>query len=326
MINIVLSSDENFVPYLCVALTSVSINNTEFITFYILENNISEESKLFIKNYEKRFNHITIIFIECSDLENKLKLSKEQIEGFHGINITTYSRLFISKLIPETVDKILYLDCDTITLGSIKELWDMDISNYMCAGSEDPAPIPLKEVIGLNSEDIYINAGVILINLKLWREKNITEDFLKFLSEHYGEYINHDQGVINGVLKNQIMSVHPKYNFMAYFFNDLNPDTVIKWNGCTHYYDRKTMEEARENPVIKHGKPWFAPEDYEKYIKLSEIEYSDVFSITNKKITKTGEFFEKFKENKMGQKFLDIVPGFIAVNLKNHIVRKQLTK
>ena len=326
MINIVYASDDNYVPFLAVAITSVCENNNVPITIYVLDNNISDKNKQFLKTYEERYEKIVIVFIECSNLEEKLDLSQTQTEGLLSMNITTYSRLFISSLLPDAMEKVLYLDCDALVLDSLEELWSIDVSDYMCAGVDDPAPIPLKESIGLCAEDTYVNAGVLLINLKRWRETNIDFQFLEFLKEYYGKSINHDQGIINGVLKNQILKINPKFNLMAYFYGFKDVKTVLKWNGCTHYYDEELVHEAERKPVIKHCKPWQSPEDYEKYIRLSKIKNKNIFETQRRTTTKLGLLYEFVIENKVGKFFLRIFPASLAVKLKNYVVKKQISE
>ena len=325
MMNIIYASDDNYAPLLTVAMTSVCENNNVPIKFFILDNEIKPKNKSFLKNLEEKYDNVKIIFIELSDLEDRLNLPKFQTEGILSMNITAYSRLFMSLLLPEDIDKVLYLDCDTLVLKSLEELWDINIENFMCAGVEDPAPIALKETIGFKAEDTYINSGVLLINLKKWRENNIVDDFLKFLKEYEGKAFHHDQGIINGVLKGQILKIHPKFNLLGHFDGKKDINTVLKWNGCSYYYDKDTLIEAEQNTVIRHAKVWEFAEEYEKYIEISDVKERQIFSKTRNN-TLFGEIYTNMIYSKIGGLLLKIVPSFIAIRIKNFVVRSQLKK
>ena len=73
------------------------------------------------------------------------------------------------------LDKIIYLDCDSIIADSLEDLDNIDISDYYIAGVQDTVTNFFKTSIGLNKDDRYINAGMLVINLKKWREDKIEE-------------------------------------------------------------------------------------------------------------------------------------------------------
>ena len=86
-------------------------------------------------------------------------------------------------------------------IDSIEELWNTSIDEYMCAGVQDLMPSVYKEIIGLNKDDFYINSGVLIINLKKWREKNVEEDFYYAMKKYEKIPIHQDQGIINATLR-----------------------------------------------------------------------------------------------------------------------------
>lgn len=95
-------------------------------------------------------------------------------------SLATYSRLFIASLLPETVDKVIYLDCDALVLDSFKEILNLDLNNYLAAGVLAlNCTAEVKKAIDLNEDDLYINAGMLLINLKRWRQENVENQFFR---------------------------------------------------------------------------------------------------------------------------------------------------
>ena len=86
----------------------------------------------------------------------------------------------------------------------------------------------MRLVVGLKYNDRYINSGVILINLKKWREDNLEKKFIDFINKYNGDVPCADQGTINGVCKNKILIIHPKYNTMTPMFSfSAKNDTIV---------------------------------------------------------------------------------------------------
>lgn len=209
--NILYASNDNYVPFLGISLYSLLKNSQQVdnISIYIFSNEISEENQRKLLYMVERF-HRKISFIDISDLENMIGFSIDS----SGYNITTFARLFADELLPENIDKILYLDSDIIINHSIQELWETDVeNNFIAAIPEVYMPIDKKRHIGLEKEDIYYNAGVILINRNRWREENLKDLFLQYYRQMGGSLLYNDQDIINHCCKDRIVSVHPKYNF-----------------------------------------------------------------------------------------------------------------
>lgn len=275
MFNVLFAADNNFAPYLGVSVYSLLKNNHkdfDKINIYVLDKDISENNKIKILDIVNNYEFANLFFIKDEGI-NKILGAKVQANRA----LSSYSRLFTASLIDETIDKILYLDGDSIILGSFKELWEMDMQDYSCAGVLDVGPDYVKTAVGLNSDDIYINAGVLLINLKKWRDENTEDKFVDFIIKNNYNVYNNDQGILNAVLSDEILTIDPKFNLMSPFLERKYED-VIKWNGLHDYYDKKTIEDALKSPRFLHfvhfinGRPWFKETNHpckELYLKYA---------------------------------------------------------
>ena len=253
--NILYSTDENYVQHLMASIVSLLENNKKEknLFIYIIDNEISENSKKCINDLSNIYGNVKFYFVP-------LKQICEKFEKKDSYPISSYARLFFSKHC--TCNKILYIDCDTIINSSLRKLYDTDISNYYVAGVQDNPAYYMIKSIGMNKDDRYINAGVLLINLSKWRKDKLDEKFLEFVTIYNGKVPHHDQGIINGVCKGKILIIEPKYNSMSQFFQ-FNANQIKKLYGIKKYYTNKEVEEAKNNPVIIHyiskfyNRPWF---------------------------------------------------------------------
>lgn len=270
------SSDNNYVQHVGVSMISLFENNKEFdeITVYIIENNISKENREKLKEISRRYNrHIS--YVNFDNFSGGLQLNIN-----NSISTSTYARLLISSMLPDEVSKIIYLDCDSIVSGSLMDLWETDISEYYIAGVLDTVSDETKLQVGLDINSSYINAGMILINIKKWRKNNIVERFIKFIKKYNGNVFHHDQGTINGVLHEQCLVLHPRYNSMTVFFT-LSREQIMEYYSLKNYYSSKELKEAVENPVFVHytpafaGRPWIKgcrhplALEYRKYLNMT---------------------------------------------------------
>ncbi len=162
--NIVYTSDDNFVPQTCTGMVSVMENNKDSsIHFYILSKNIKPNHKQMITALASHYGQQ----VDLIDLPSTEELCGKSIDT-GGWNNIVLSRLFLNTLLPEDVDKVLYMDGDTIVRKGLIDLYNTDISNYTLAAVIEPTvPGYRKEELGLSKDANYYNAGVLLINLKL---------------------------------------------------------------------------------------------------------------------------------------------------------------
>ena len=331
--NIVLASDDNYVPLLTISIVSFLENNQndfEEINVFILNDGITNQNIEKINNRLNKYDcHVS--FIKTKNIENLnskiVSLERDNISSF-----TTYSRLFIGSLIPDNIDKIIYIDCDILNVDSLKHLWNEDISDYYCAAVLDCCNTTIQEMLGISEEDNYINAGMLCINLKKWREDNVEDKFIEFIMNNQNRFYQHDQGIINNTFKNKIKIISPRYNLQGYF--QYMSYKVSKKFSCidNEYYSKEIMDDARENPIFLHFcaadffRPWqnekhpYA-EVYKHYAKLanfeSVIDYTANFNGKQR-------LFQKLSENKIGDFILGLTPYFLVKNVINKNAVKEM--
>lgn len=127
-----------------------------------------------------------------------------------------YYRLFTPYILSDVTSKLLYLDADTLCIGSYKALSELDISKFTLAAVNDTgrARNKLCPKLGLESGN-YFNSGFLYINVPLWTEKMTTERIIQTLSVH-GEVLNFpDQDALNITLEHEVMLLPKKYNFIC---------------------------------------------------------------------------------------------------------------
>lgn len=219
--NIVCGIDNNYVEHLVTTLNSLFVNN-EVLRFhiFIFSLGIHNQNKQAIKAWVEDRNH-EVTFIDI--VQNQLSEFPIFDEGY--ISPATYLRLFIPSLLPQSVDKVLYLDSDIIVNTNIEELLNTDISNNTLAAVEDA---PNNSVILRNKNQPYFNAGVLLLNLKELRKKDFLSEAMTFIKENNARLYFHDQDVLNALLGDRAKILPIKWNMLDCFY-DIPPRIHAKY-------------------------------------------------------------------------------------------------
>ena len=254
--NILYTLNDKFVPQVAAGICSICENNKDLdnITFYLISKEITDENKNKLKEFAKKYNR-ELIVKELGDIKQYFDFEFDTT----GWNSIVLARLLLDKFLPDDVEKILYLDGDTIVRGSLKDLWDTNIDEYVIGASIEPTvDRDRKKSLGLEFKPYY-NAGVLLVNLKKWREKNAGKIILDYYKENDGKLFANDQDAINGSLNDDIYTLLPKYNFYNIFYQ-YNYKFLSKLMEPVKYIEKKEFEECVKEPVIIHylgeERPW----------------------------------------------------------------------
>lgn len=290
LIPIVLASDNNYAPYLYVTLLSL-LENAESSTFYdifiLTPSDFSDINSYRLNRFKSTYSNCKITFI---DMKNQFKNVKLKIKH---ITYPTYYRLLISKLLPQ-YDKCIYLDVDIIVNGDLNEMFKTNLDNCYIAGVKTPnyhiSPEKLQNFrkrLGLPDLKQYVNAGVLILNLKKIRENNLVETFHKLLKKNFP---TQDQDILNVACYNYIKHLPLKYNLPSYTFLKYHQKEL------SIIYEEKELSEAEHKPVIIHYsdkfKPWKYPlscyaEYWWKYTEngsyKAEIIYNNVLKLHNER-------------------------------------------
>lgn len=205
-VNICYATNESFAPHMAVSITSLLENNSSCnIVVHILQSGLKEATKARLKMFNTRYKNAKIKFHKIDDY----RFEKFSLTIGH-ITKETYFRYMIAEVLPD-IDRVLYLDGDTIVNGDICEIFNMDLANCYCAGVRDIyiENVGYKKELGLDG--LYINAGVILFNLNEIRKSEISEKLFELTAKNNFKY--QDQDAINLAFNGKIKELDCIYNF-----------------------------------------------------------------------------------------------------------------
>jgi len=209
--------DDNYVPYLAVALRSLIDNASPDYDYdiHILIDKLSDENLMNLSSFEGK--NVKVHFVNVASRLDSLG-SVIHLRDYY--TKATYYRFFIPELFPQYT-KGIYLDCDLLILGDISELYRMDISRLLVAAAREEvmANVPVfgeyaEQVVGVPCE-YYFNAGMLLMNLEEMRKMHLEDEFVELLEEKAFR-VTQDQDYLNVLCSDRALLVNQSWNMTAY--------------------------------------------------------------------------------------------------------------
>lgn len=213
VVPIFFATDDNYLPFLSITLESLRENSSKAYDYemYVLHSGVRKDYEEKIMRYNAEGFRIRFV-----DVTEKLKDISAHLHMRDYYTCTTYFRVFIAGMFPQ-FDKALYLDCDTVILGDISELYNYDLGKNLIGGapcegvnSFEVYREYVRKVDGLDP-DYFFNAGVILMNLKAFREENFYENFADLLKKYKFQLIQ-DEDYLNVICQDRILRLPRAWN------------------------------------------------------------------------------------------------------------------
>ncbi len=206
--------NNKYVPYLDVAIISlishVSDENEYKIT--IMKTDITEENQAILLKHAK-----DNVSIEFYDVKEMLEPVKEKLPDMFYFSVAAYFRFFIETSFPQ-YDKVIYLDSDVILLNDIAKLYDTDVEGYLLAAAyeqnTDRSPMftnYVEDIIGIPYYT-YFNSGVMVMNLKEFREFGVQDRFFKMLTKYNFDCLAPDQEYLNVICHDRVKYLPTGWN------------------------------------------------------------------------------------------------------------------
>lgn len=270
---VVLAADDRFAMPLAATVRSALDHLSPDVTLrmVILDGGISPDSKQrLLRSWPA--GRFSVQWIKVDDSA----LAGSPVSGH--VNIVSYYRILIPRLLPDDVHRVIYLDSDLIICGDLARLWQHDLAGHACLAAQDPSapymdssiavdnlaesgpfigchrPVPNYHALGLSAKAPYFNAGVLLLDLDTWRREDLSGRLIACLEQNKGHVQWWDQYALNVVLAGRWGWLDPRWNQGSH---------IYRYPTCEQSpFDRASFDQQRDDPYIVHfttrHKPWRA--------------------------------------------------------------------
>ena len=244
--NILFTLNKNYVPVLKNCIKSITRFNESKYTFFIMHSDIPQNIQESIINEfpKEEFNFLYMDKTLFDDFPKNKRYPQEM-----------YYRILAADFLPETIDKILYLDPDTIVIKPLDELYNIDLGeNYFAACTHTKKFLTEFNRIrlGMDENAPYINSGVMLMNIKELRKHQNREELIDYIEEKVNVFMLPDQDIISALYGDKILLIDEyKYNLS---------DRMITFHNSNPKNKKIDLPWVKNNTVIIHyfgkNKPW----------------------------------------------------------------------
>jgi lipopolysaccharide biosynthesis glycosyltransferase len=270
---VVLAADDHFAMPLAVTVRSALAHLAPDRTLhvYVIDGGLSEASKRRLSlSWPADRCRIVWLNVDVSDLAGL------PISGH--VNLVSYYRILISRVLPAHLDRVIYLDSDLLVCADLSRLWNQDMQGRWCLAVRDCAapnvdasralpnydlcapylssihPVPNYRQLGLDPAAPYFNAGLMLVNLAAWRDNDLSREFIECLEQNRAHVRWWDQYALNVVLAGRWGALDGRWNQGSQIF------AYPSWRH--NPLDRHEFDRVRNDPFVVHftgrAKPWAA--------------------------------------------------------------------
>ncbi|MEN9504172.1 MAG: hypothetical protein RI958_98 [Actinomycetota bacterium] len=249
MIDLLFVSNDTYCPHLATTLMSVAASTPGPVRANIVTNDASADSR---RQVARTVPSIELRWLECGSLEGLPPSST-------GIAPISYGRLFGPGQLGGDLDRLIYLDVDTLVRHDLTELWESDLAGRPIAAVRDAwvtwvghptLGIPDYEALGFAARAPYFNAGVMVIDVTQWNRDEAERRCREFLSTQQHNRLA-DQDALNAVFYENWTPLPMRWNVFA----DPHKVTLIELETST-----REVIDAQRDPAIVHfaaeKKPW----------------------------------------------------------------------
>lgn len=168
-----------------------------------------------------------------------------------------YYRIFAAQFLPDDLERVLYLDTDTIVIRPLESLYDMTLEGacYIACTHVRALFNKMNQLrLGIQEDVPYINTGVMLMNLEQLRKQQTVQEVLAFVQDKKNRLLLPDQDIITALYGEQIRLID------SYVYN--LSDRILSMYNARHPNAVRDLDWVRQNSCIIHycgkNKPWNA--------------------------------------------------------------------
>jgi lipopolysaccharide biosynthesis glycosyltransferase len=257
-IHIAITLNEKYLIPACVMLTSLQENNPQQ-TFQIHIITDFKSIKLsLLKSVIRRYGNSFSVYCLDDAFIGRMKHFKLS----NHAQLANYYRLFLTEILDEKIDKVLYLDVDMIVLGDVSVIYDVSLEGKAVAAvSATTSPKETNEWLAIPEGYEYFNSGVLLVNLAYFRREKLAERFTEYVTGNAEKIKYWDQDVLNALLYDKRVIIGKEWNVDQHIYA-LHPSLDVKiihftgthkpWNFpyCTHPLRAEYFKYLGKNRVV----------------------------------------------------------------------------
>lgn len=250
--------DANYVKYAGVLMTNLVHQHIgKQLCFHLAMDGLSKEDEERLNNFTALYRGTEIYGYQADDIISQLNLPSENVPP--RLNRSVLLRVLLPQFLPRQLKRVIYMDVDMLARGSMESLWKLDLKGCPLAALPERTENGNADRLSLSSGK-YFNAGIMVIDLELWRRRKLTEKVTACYQQNTSNFLMMEQDALNTVLDGDFLPLDIRYNRQL----EANNPAAAKWE-----------PEDVVLHFVNEAKPWTKGclqefyDMYWQYVKLS---------------------------------------------------------
>lgn len=227
---VIACSDANMLPAACCALLSVHENLAAVgVRLFLLAIDLSEAQVAEVESFG-RLHAMTIEILPY-------KTAEYDRESFGRWSRATLARLYLDRHVPRDIQRLLYVDADTIAVALLDDLFRIDMQGKALAAVDDylmafPEKIGRRQQkIGTRQGGRYFNAGVLLFDWQQCLDRDLVGRAREAFEKEPNRFDAHDQDVLNIAFEDNWLALPPRWNAQTGILPFVGKPAIVHFTG-----------------------------------------------------------------------------------------------
>ena len=265
-IAIAMAADARYAQHAAVAMVSIAAQaaHPEQIRFYFLADAVPDNVLARMRaSVEPLGSTLQVVPYSNAD--------REQLFVSGQLSATSYTRLSVAEILPVEVERVLYLDCDIIIMDDIAQLWQCDLQGQAVGAIKDfgimashKSWTQKQKFIPLRRDMAYFNAGVLLLDLQIWRQEGYGRTLLELVQKNH--FPHHDQDALNLLFCGRWQALPMRWNVIPPVYN-----MFLKVLSRARF--RREAVHALQHPALIHYAGGYKPWEYDLHPGFNDLYY-----------------------------------------------------
>ena len=203
-IQLLFTADEHYAVRIPTVLKSLQLSHPgRSFHIHLICDGLSEPAASALRDACERMGFALFLYPVSEELFSDAPITKHYSKAM-------YYRMLASRILPPTLDRVLYLDPDVLVINSLEPLWSLELNGYMFAatshGDEDGLVSNVNR-IRLDTVSAYYNTGVLLMDLAQCRREIRPAEIFSFIRENEHKLLLPDQDVFNALFGSRTLLI-----------------------------------------------------------------------------------------------------------------------
>jgi len=240
-IHIALTFDDNFWAPAYTTMRSVcrATHRRTDLVFHLCHRKLTQEHTKDLNNIADEFG-ATLCWYNIDEMAQFSDIAGRARYNQRLSNIV-YARLLFAEILPKSITRLVYLDCDTYIIAPIENLAELDMKDLPIAAVQDHLALYItggRDILAnrdlFDPADPYFNAGILLIDMQKWRDAQVVNRLEQAMANGTMDRIYYDQDLLNLIFQNNWLKLDPRWNMM-----DPRKDHEAMRPYILHYTDKR---------------------------------------------------------------------------------------